>query len=355
MSRRALTLVAALALASVVLLVPTGAAPFTQSGTDSISDEVHLAPSEGPNGKYAVLNEDGEIELLFDESNPNTDADGVTENATTRIDDVFTITYTGPDRAKVWLTDGADDVRFYRSGGAAGSLEREENAVLLGPNATLYVGVHIDTRGDHDVGQADSFTVHAEMPDEPTPAPTPTPEPIPTESPEDTSTATPEPTETNTPTPEPTETDTPTPEDTSTATPPPRETDMPTPEPNDNGGEGPPERDTSTTTPGQPGENGPGGATPTATTTEATPTPGRTETATLSRAGRAGGGPGTQTPTETAGGAADSGSIGGQPTELSGFAQDPLAVVGGLALLLTLAYLLRRLAGRLGGGEPGAE
>ncbi|MFC6975371.1 hypothetical protein ACFQL1_13100 [Halomicroarcula sp. GCM10025709] len=255
MSRRALALVAALALASVVMLVPTGAAPFTQSGTDAINDEVHLAPAEGDNGKYAVLNEEGEIELLLSESNPYADADGVKEDATTRIGNVFTITYTGSDQAKVWLTDDAEDVRFYRSGGAAGSLEREANAVVLGPNMTVHVGLRIDTRGEHDVDQADSFTVHAETPDGSTPPPTETatPEPIPTPEP----TATPEPTPVPTSVPERVDDDdddtdrTDRREPTPTATPDPSDDSTPiaTPSrPSENGDDG----DGSTPTPRQP-------------------------------------------------------------------------------------------------------
>ncbi|WP_324756456.1 hypothetical protein [Haloarcula montana] len=310
MARRTLILVAVLALASVVLLVPTGAAPFTQSGTDSITDEVHLAPAEGPNGRYAVLDESGEIEIVVDESNPYADADGVKENATTRIDDVFTITYTGAEQAKVWLTNDAEDLRFYRSGGAASTLEREDKAVVLGPNATVHVGLRIDTRGDHDVEQADSFTVHAEPPDESTPAPAETPEPIPTLEPsltDDGDDTTPTATETPTDTDEDDDGDRRTP----TATP---EGNATTP---------------TSTTDGGVGSSSIGGV------NDVTPTA-------------------TPSPTD-AGRVADQAPVGGQPTELGGFAQNPGVVFGALLVLLLSAYLLRRAAERARGDDLQSE
>ncbi|MFC7075482.1 hypothetical protein [Haloarcula halophila] len=314
MARRTLVLVAVLALASVVLLVPTGAAPFTQSGTDSITGEVHLAPAEGPNGRYAVLDEDGEIEIVVDESNPYADADGVKENATTRIDDVFTITYTGAEQAKVWLTNDAEDVRFYRSGGAASTLEREDKAVVLGPNATVHVGLRIDTRGNHDVEQADSFTVHAEAPDESTPAPAETPEP--------------------TPTPEPSLTD----------------------ESEDDGDDTTP---TATETPTDANESDDSDRrTPTATPEQSVAPPTSTTDGGVgsSSIGGVGGVTPTATPSPTdAGRVVDQDPVGGQPTELGGFAQDPGVVFGALLVLLLLAYLLRRAAERARGDELRSE
>jgi hypothetical protein len=316
-ARRTLILVAVLALASVVLLVPTGAAPFTQSGTDSITGEVHLAPAEGPNGRYAVLDEDGEIEIVVDESNPYADADGVKENATTRIDDVFTITYTGAEQAKVWLTNDAEDVRFYRSGGAASTLEREDKAVVLGPNATVHVGLRIDTRGNHDVEQADSFTVHAEAPDESTPAPAETPEPIPTLEPSPTD-------------------DSDDSDDSDDTTPPATET--PT-DANEDDADG--DRKTPTATPEQD------------VTTPTSTTDGGVGSSSI-------GGPNGVTPTATpsptdAGRVADQDPVGGQPTELGGFAQNPGVVFGALLVLLLLAYLLRRAAERARGDDLQSE
>jgi len=157
MNRTALIVV--IALATAVLLVPTGAVPF---GTDTVNEGLVMAPAEGPNGDYAILNEDEEIELLLTGANPSVDGDGLDANAITPLSRVFTITYTGDKTAEVWLTDDSEDVRFYRGDDADDSLEGSDNSVTLSPSESLAVGLLVDTRGDHDVESAETFTVHAE-------------------------------------------------------------------------------------------------------------------------------------------------------------------------------------------------
>lgn len=144
---------------ATVLFVPTGAVPF---GTDAVNEELVMAPAEGPNGDYAVLNEDQKIELLLTGTNPSVDGDGLDANAVTPLSRVFTITYTGNETAEVWLTDDTEDIRFYRSDNAADSLEGADNSAVLQPGESLAVGLLVDTRGDHDAGSAETFTVHAE-------------------------------------------------------------------------------------------------------------------------------------------------------------------------------------------------
>ena len=156
MNRTALIVV--IALATAVLLVPTGAVPF---GTDTVNEGLVMAPAEGPNGDYAILNEDEEIELLLTGANPSVDGDGLDANAITPLSRVFTITYTGDETAEVWLTDDSEDVRFYRGDDADDSLEGSDNSVMLEPSESLAVGLLVDTRGDHDVESAETFTVHA--------------------------------------------------------------------------------------------------------------------------------------------------------------------------------------------------
>lgn len=150
------------ALATAALLVPTGAAPF---GTDTVNEDLSMAPAEGPNGDYAILNEDEEIELLLSDANPAVEGGGVDGNAVTPLSRVFTITYTGDESADIWLTDDSEDVRFYRGDDADDSLEGPENSVTLEPSESLAVGLLVDTRGDNDVESAETFTVHAEGPD----------------------------------------------------------------------------------------------------------------------------------------------------------------------------------------------
>ncbi|WP_135305374.1 hypothetical protein [Haloarcula amylovorans] len=161
MNRTILLLVATVT--SAAILVPTGAIPFTASGTDTVSEDIEMAPADTPNGDYAIPNENDEIELLLTDANPYIDGAGVDADAVTPIDCVFTMTYTGDSQAEVWLTDDADDVRFYRSTDPEDSLERAENSVVLQPNESVTVGLLVDTRGDHDVEDIDTFTVHAEL------------------------------------------------------------------------------------------------------------------------------------------------------------------------------------------------
>ncbi|WP_262175035.1 hypothetical protein [Haloarcula laminariae] len=182
MSRKGLLLVAVLATAAV--LVPTGAAPFDLTGTDDVSGDIELRPADGPNGNYAVLGEDDELELLLTGANPATEGEGISSNAATPIPRVFTMTYTGDQEAIVWLTDDAEDVRFYRGDDSSDSLEGEANSVTLGPSETVTVGLLVDTRGEHDVEQAETFSVNAEVAEDddddgyvpPTSTPTPTEE-----------------------------------------------------------------------------------------------------------------------------------------------------------------------------------
>ena len=273
MNRTPLLIVAVLA--TTAILVPTGAVPFNPLGTDEVPDAaIELAPVEGGNGEYAILNEDDNVELLLTDENPYVDGSGVPSNAVTPLDHVFTITYTGEEYAEVWITDDADAIRFFRGTTPARSIEGRENNVTLAPDETVAVGIVVDTRNGNDVADADTFSVEArvaEPTDQSTPTPVPT-DPEPPEPPEPTPTETPTPTPTDTPTQTPP--DTPTPTDTPTQTPPdtPTPTDTPTQTPPDTPTQTPPDTPASTETP-----------TPTSTdtpTSTGTPTPTSTDTPT---------------------------------------------------------------------------
>lgn len=81
----------------------------------------------------------------------------------TPIDRVCTINNTGDETAVVWLTDDADDVRFFHGTDPDNSLEGQTNAVTLAPeDGKLQVGLVADTRGQDDVEEAENFTVHVE-------------------------------------------------------------------------------------------------------------------------------------------------------------------------------------------------
>jgi hypothetical protein len=160
MNRTTILLVALVATAS--LLVSTGA--FQPSGTDSIADaNIEMRPADGPNGDYAGLNANGEIELLLSSANPAIEGESINPNAVTPIDRVFTIEYTGERYAEVWLTDDAEDVRYFRGDDPADTFEGRANNVTLEPGETVPVGLLVDTRGENDVESAETFTLHSRV------------------------------------------------------------------------------------------------------------------------------------------------------------------------------------------------
>ena len=221
---RTVLIVAAL-VAATALLVSTGAYPLSD-GTDEVSGvDIELSPAEGPNGDYALLNEDDEIELLLTGANPDIEGEGLPADTRTPIDRVFTVRNTGDTEAAVWITDDADDVRFYRGDDPGDDLEGPANEVTVDPNGTIAVGLLVDTRGEHDVEQASGFSVHVEQAteeqvSEPGPSEPETSEPVPSEpdtsEPETSEPETSEPESGSAPTPEPDTTETPTAPSTST-------------------------------------------------------------------------------------------------------------------------------------------
>lgn len=144
---------------------------FEGGEADHVTDELVMQPSDYSNGAFAAIGEDGEIKLTLTNANQDVADKGISRDAVTRIPGVFTITYTGDEYARVWLTDGVADVTFVGGADATEPLEGRENAVVIGPDQTVVVGLVVDTRGDHDVRSAREFTVHAEVADGETPAP----------------------------------------------------------------------------------------------------------------------------------------------------------------------------------------
>ncbi|MEF8870402.1 MAG: PGF-pre-PGF domain-containing protein [Haloarculaceae archaeon] len=158
MNRTVLSLVA-ISLAGT-LLVSTGAVPLFDGQTDRIADDVELAPSDGPNGKYAYLDGDGELVVDISAANPNLDSEGVNPNSITTIDDVFRVRYNGSQYANVWLTHESDAVTFYARGDA---IEAQSSSVTLGPNESVAVGLRVDTTGKITDGFVEDITVHASV------------------------------------------------------------------------------------------------------------------------------------------------------------------------------------------------
>ena len=123
---------------------------------------LELDPHSGPNGAYAGLNA-GELEINFDDVS----ADGVNQNATTTINNVFNVTNSGTQSTSVYITKtgaNADLVTFETAGGTridGGS----GNAVIVPVGETVQVTIKIDTTGRNLASGdtlLDSIMVHAE-------------------------------------------------------------------------------------------------------------------------------------------------------------------------------------------------
>jgi hypothetical protein len=86
----------------------------------------------------------------------------VNVGTTGRIDDVFTVTYTADEYARVWIEYDSENVTFVADGD---SIEGEANNVTLAPNETVAVGLAFDTRGKAAGTRlgADEFSIEAEI------------------------------------------------------------------------------------------------------------------------------------------------------------------------------------------------
>jgi hypothetical protein len=148
---------------SIALLVPSGAWPYDPTGVDRPDemDDIVLAPADGANGEYAVINGDGEIEILIGEMNPYVDTEGVSKGSVSTIPRIFTVTNAGSESATVWITDDVDALQYVRGDQEYESVEGRPNRVTLGPNETVGIGLTIDARDEVAVKRADSFSVHA--------------------------------------------------------------------------------------------------------------------------------------------------------------------------------------------------
>lgn len=167
------TRLSALLLVFVALGLLTGTGAFssvTAERTVSVNvagDDaalLKLAPHSGPNGVggYAELN-GGELAINFD----NVDADGVNQNATTTLSNVFNVTNQGTQSVSVYITKtgaNAGLVTFETAGGTridGGS----NNATSVPVGETVEVTIVIDTTGQNLASGdtlLDSITIQAE-------------------------------------------------------------------------------------------------------------------------------------------------------------------------------------------------
>ncbi|MDR5672297.1 DUF1102 domain-containing protein [Halalkaliarchaeum sp. AArc-GB] len=181
----------AVALASGLVVVATAGAPIdalaSGDGIDVIgpdepagaTGQLELEPHDGPNGKYAFVNDDDEIEIAIDASNPNIDGErGVNVEAGTTIHDVFTVTYNASTienntPVRVWIEHGDDpdtdvvesELLTFTSDGKP--IEGENANLTLSPNETASIGLHVDSTGADPGLVTSNFTIRAQFPTEP--------------------------------------------------------------------------------------------------------------------------------------------------------------------------------------------
>jgi PGF-pre-PGF domain-containing protein len=161
-----------LALALVGLVVPTGAA-LVDGATDDVfvDNGVVIGPYDGPNGKYASL--DGDGNLTVDLTDPGVNTDGRTV-----VEQVFVIENQGDSEADVWITHDAETAVTLYEAVESGvrdesvidgrSIQGSTNDVTLSPGEQLVVSIEIDTRSDGIVvGDTllSEIVLHARLPD----------------------------------------------------------------------------------------------------------------------------------------------------------------------------------------------
>ncbi|WP_313694766.1 PKD domain-containing protein [Halorarum halobium] len=150
---------AVLALVLVGLVVPTGAAVSGALAVDDLwaENDVVLTPSDGPNGEYATVGEDGNLSI--DLRDP-----GVNDGGETVIADVVRIENRGETAQRVWLThEGSPAVTLVDSSTGEPIAGADHNVTLV-EGAAVAVGIRIDTRGEDTAAGdllLDSITLHA--------------------------------------------------------------------------------------------------------------------------------------------------------------------------------------------------
>jgi len=165
-------LVVALLAAAALLLLPTLASPLGDTADSELHEDIEMAPSDGPNGVYATLDENDELAIEMTEENQEI-ADGfggtaIFENSVTEVDAVFDIAYTGDEEARVWLSETEEPgVTFYRNDSPSTTVEQQANNVSLESGEVVSIGVLIDaTEDDHGIEDISDFTINAEIAEE---------------------------------------------------------------------------------------------------------------------------------------------------------------------------------------------
>ncbi len=169
MSTRARLLAVFVVLVAALFVVGTGAfTSVTAERTASVnvagdaSALLELEEHGGPNGAYASTS-GGELEISFDGVTGN----GVNQNATTTLGDVFNITNQGTQTVNVYVTKSGNNAALVTFEDAGGSRidGGPGNGVSVDVGETVEVTIKADTTGQNlAAGDTllDSITIHAE-------------------------------------------------------------------------------------------------------------------------------------------------------------------------------------------------
>jgi hypothetical protein len=139
-------LLVVLVVGAILLAVPTAA--WTGS-TDDEAGVVSMTPHSGPNGEYASVDGQGEIEVAFEK---------LSAHSVTKAHDVFNITNEKEFTMTVWVE--VDAATAYLGDDPDTPIDTAGDAVELAPGETIAVGFEIET--DETAPATDSMTVHAE-------------------------------------------------------------------------------------------------------------------------------------------------------------------------------------------------
>nr|WP_226377458.1 CARDB domain-containing protein [Haloterrigena turkmenica] len=134
-------------------MIPTAA--LTLGGGQPVDERkhLHLAPSDGTNGQYAVIDDD-KITLNLEALN---------DRAITTAGDVFTITIADNDVQRVWIENDIEGLEFY-SGNDPTAEITESSPIEPSASDTISVGVAVDTHVAH--AGTETFTVHVRYDDD---------------------------------------------------------------------------------------------------------------------------------------------------------------------------------------------
>ncbi|WP_276260831.1 hypothetical protein [Haloglomus litoreum] len=161
--------------AVVAVLALSGAVATVAVDTDEPVERVELAPASGPNGEYAEIGDDGQLDIRI-EGGEGVSYEGINPDSRTLIDGVFVVRNERSRPVTVFLRDESDSVTLY-AGEERESVEGESNARELAPSETLAVGLRVESAGT----QREALLL--ESIDLVTRVPTPTPGTPPVESP----------------------------------------------------------------------------------------------------------------------------------------------------------------------------